>query len=283
MLKHSFRHIQIRNEILELTHMTDYPELTPKTREIWDRNARWWDAAMGEGNRWHLGLIAPATERLLAIQPGERVLDLACGNGQFARRLAELGASVLACDFSVEMLECARERNGGRAEFRQIDLSSEEQLTTLGEAQFDAAVCTMALMDMASITPMLRAVHRALKPGGRFVFSVPHPCFNTNGTKLLAERDDYGDGVALTLSVKVTRYRTLLPERAVAIQGQPEPHFYFHRPLHTLLPACFDAGLVLDGIEEPAFEGGVQDFYVRWPSCSEIPPIFVARLRRLTP
>jgi SAM-dependent methyltransferase len=173
---------------------TDFPELTRDTRLIWDENARWWDAKMGEGNPWHLSLIATASERLLAIQSGERVLDLACGNGQFARRLARLGAQVTACDFSSVFLDCARLRTteyAERIDYRLIDLTDEEQLTGLGAGQFDAAVCNMALMDISCITPMLRAVHRALKPSGRFVFSVPHPCFNTNGTTLLAERDDY--------------------------------------------------------------------------------------------
>ena len=65
---------------------------------------------MGEGNKWRLSLIAPACEHLLAIQSGERVLDLACGNGQFAKRLAYLGAHVAACDFSSALLDCARLR-----------------------------------------------------------------------------------------------------------------------------------------------------------------------------
>jgi len=73
---------------------TDFPELNAETHEIWEQNAGWWDATTGEGNHWHRSLIAPAVERLLAIQPAERVLELACGNGQFARRLASLGAQV---------------------------------------------------------------------------------------------------------------------------------------------------------------------------------------------
>src|SRR5437868_15323067 len=109
----------------------DFPELTEHTRSIWDDNARWWDDHMGEGNTWHLSLIAPACERLLAIQPGERVLELACGNGQFARRLADLGAHVTACDFSSAFLERARLRtteHADRIDYRLMDLTDEEQL-----------------------------------------------------------------------------------------------------------------------------------------------------------
>ena len=137
----------------------------------------------------------------------------------------------------------------------------------------------MALMDIASITPLLRTVRRTLKPDGRFVFSVPHPCFNTSGTTLLAERDDYEDQVTLSFSVRVRRYKGLAPQRAVGIIGQPQPHYYFHRPLEILLAACFAAGFVLDGLEEPAFDTPSGDSTLRWNNCTEIPPILVARLR----
>lgn len=88
----------------------DFPELAAESQRIWNQNARWWDERMGEGNDWHKRLIAPAVERLLDLHPGEVVLDLACGNGLFARAFAQRGARVLACDFSAEFLECARAR-----------------------------------------------------------------------------------------------------------------------------------------------------------------------------
>src|SRR5438270_7703546 len=152
----------------------DFPHLAEEGRDIWDRNAKWWDARMGEGNDWHRLLIAPAVEKLLSVVPGERVLELACGNGQFARRLASVGARVVACDFSRAFLDCARRRtseHADRIDYRLVDLTSENQTAALGTRQFDAAVCNMALMDIASITPVLHAVWRTLKPEGRFVFS----------------------------------------------------------------------------------------------------------------
>src|SRR6476646_8115716 len=94
----------------------DFAELIRESTDIWDQNARWWDARMGEGNDWHRMLIAPAVEELLGVRAGERVLELACGNGQFARRLASLGAQVVACDSSAAFLDCARLRTSEHAE-----------------------------------------------------------------------------------------------------------------------------------------------------------------------
>src|SRR5437868_14030876 len=113
----------------------DFPHLAVESRDIWDQNAKWWDARMGEGNDWHRLLIAPAVEKLLSVVPGERVLELACGNGQFARRLASLGARVVACDSSAAFLECARRRtseHSDRIEYRLVDLTGEDQLEALG-------------------------------------------------------------------------------------------------------------------------------------------------------
>jgi SAM-dependent methyltransferase len=260
----------------------DFPDLAVESREIWDQNARWWDARMGEGNHWHRLLIAPAVEKLLCVQPRERVLELACGNGQFARRLASIGARVVACDSSAAFLDCARLRaseHPERIEYRLMDLAGEEHLAALGSGEFDAAVCNMALMDIACINPLLRAVRRSLKAGGRFVFTVPHPCFNTNGTTLVAERDDYqGDG-QVTFSVRVRRYRGLAPQRGIGIVGQPQPHYYFHRPLQTLMGACFAAGMMLDGLEEPVFTTPSADLTPCWDNCGEIPPVLAARMR----
>jgi 2-polyprenyl-3-methyl-5-hydroxy-6-metoxy-1,4-benzoquinol methylase len=260
--------------------IVDFPELAKESQRIWNQNARWWDARMGEGNDWHTRLIAPAVMRLLDLRPGEQVADLACGNGLLAREMARQGARVMGCDFSAEFLECARARSaeyGDRVEYRFMDLADPEQLAGLGAAQFDAAVCNMAIMDMASIRPLLEAAARALRPRGRFVFSILHPCFNTSGTRLIAERDDVS---GVQYAVRVDRYLGLAPEAGIGIMGQPEAHYYFHRPLSVLLAACFAAGFVVDGWEEPA-PGAVNRSGnpLTWDNYTEIPPILVVRMR----
>ncbi len=83
--------------------------LVPETQAIWDEKAEFWDERMGEGNAFQRVLIGPASERLLAIRPNELILDVACGNGVFARRLAHLGARVVATASSEEKRALARE------------------------------------------------------------------------------------------------------------------------------------------------------------------------------
>ncbi len=85
--------------------------LNDEGRTLWDQKAAFWDDLHGDdGNRFHRRLISPAVERLLALQRGEHVLDVACGNGVLARRLAALGGQVTAVDFSAALLDRARQR-----------------------------------------------------------------------------------------------------------------------------------------------------------------------------
>ncbi|HLV80773.1 MAG TPA: class I SAM-dependent methyltransferase [Chthonomonadaceae bacterium] len=260
--------------------------LNEESQTIWDTNAAFWDDYMGDaGNDFHRELVAPSAERLMALQPGETVLEIACGAGLFARQMAQAGAQVVATDFSAVFLQRAQERAkacAGRIEFRQIDATDAVQLLSLGERRFDAAVSNMALMDMPAIEPLLSALSRLLKPGGRFVFTIMHPCFNNNGCIRVVEESDAGGEFTLLHSVKISKYLSVEAAKGIGIRGQPVPQYYFHRPLHLLFAACFRAGFVLDGLEEPGFHGVSRDRRSVSPvNFREIPMVLAARLRLL--
>jgi SAM-dependent methyltransferase len=244
---------------------------------------------MGEGNAFQRVLISPATERLLMVLPGETVLDVACGNGVFARRLAELGARVVAVDFSERFVELARARTeeagyGDAVEYLVADATDEEQMLALGEERFDAVVCNMALMDMPVIDPLMRALRRLLKPNGRFVFSVQHPAFNSNAVRLALEVEERDGTLVETYSVKVTGYLYVPTGKGAGMPGEPVAHPYFHRPLSELFGACFRVGFAVDGLEEPSFaraEDGSRSAArsLSWEDFVGIPPVLVVRVR----
>jgi 2-polyprenyl-3-methyl-5-hydroxy-6-metoxy-1,4-benzoquinol methylase len=259
--------------------------LNQAVRDTWNQNAHFWDERMGEGNAFHKTLIEPTQEGLLSVRAGQRILDLACGNGQFARRLVQLGASVLGVDISERMIERARVRTtepGDRIEFRIVDCTDADALLSLGEKQFDAAVCTMALMDMATIQPLFTALTKLLKPGSCFVFSVLHPCFNSGQVMQVREREDVAGEVVDRYSVRISGYIHPLTHQGVAMIGQPVPQYYFHRPLTLLLQPAFEAGFVLDGLAEPVFArpSAGQASLFEHVYC-DMPAALVARLRLL--
>jgi SAM-dependent methyltransferase len=259
-------------------------DLNRQASGIWDHNAAFWDDYFKEGNDFHHLLISPAVERLLELQPGEAVLDVACGNGALARRLADLGGQVTACDVSAVFLERARARSveySGRISYLQVDATDEEQLLELGENRFAAATCTMALMDMAQIDPLFRALARLVRPGGRFVFVLCHPCFNQGGAFKTLEEADRDGQLVVTRAIRIERYLTPFHSLGLGIIGQPEAQFYFHRPLSLLLNAAFRAGWCVDGLEEPNFPSeleGRRPF--SWENYQEFPPVLAVRCRR---
>lgn len=134
-------------------------------------------------------------------------------------------------------------------------------------------------MDMVTIEPMLAALSKVLKADGRFVFSLLHPCFNNAGTRLTVEEEDRDGELVETYAVKIVKYLGQTPVKGLGMIGQPAPHYYFFRPLSVLFNTCFQAGFVMNALEEPAF--GPEDKASRplgWANYKEIPPVLIARL-----
>jgi SAM-dependent methyltransferase len=118
----------------------------------------------------------PAMRAMVGDVPGARVLDLGCGMGWFCRWAAEAGAaSVLGLDLSAKMLARAREMTPAAAPIRyeRADLEA----LGLPKAAFDLAHSSLAFHYVEDAGRLYRAIHAALAPGGRLVFSTEHPIY----------------------------------------------------------------------------------------------------------
>ena len=137
-----------------------------------------WDRAAAFYEPFWRDQLRPAHDELMrraALQPGETVVDVACGSGQITFRAADaVGAEghVLGLDISAKMVAEAEaeriERGAGNVAFRRAD--AEE----LGceDATFDAAVCSLGLMYVPLPAVALAEMHRCLVPSGRVAVSV---------------------------------------------------------------------------------------------------------------
>jgi trans-aconitate methyltransferase len=120
-----------------------------------------WDPATYARNaRFVSDLGAPVVE-LLAPQPGERILDLGCGDGVLTRKLADLGCEVVAIDASAPQIESARKLG------LNAHVMDGEQLPF--QEEFDAVFSNAVLHWIKNADPMIAGVYRSLKSGGRFV------------------------------------------------------------------------------------------------------------------
>lgn len=120
-----------------------------------------WNAATYQANAAFVPALGEAVLRLLDPKPGERILDLGCGDGALTQRLVEAGASVLGVDRDPSMLAAARARG------LQVEAQDGESLPYL--AAFDAVFSNAALHWMPAQEKVAKGVFRALRPGGRYV------------------------------------------------------------------------------------------------------------------
>jgi trans-aconitate methyltransferase len=105
--------------------------------------------------------LAGGVFELLAPQPGERILDLGCGDGALTAKIATSGAQVVGVDASASMIDAAKVLG------LDVRVANAEALPF--EADFDAVFSNAVLHWVRNQETMLAGVYRSLKPGGRFV------------------------------------------------------------------------------------------------------------------
>ncbi|UNI13636.1 hypothetical protein JDV02_000360 [Purpureocillium takamizusanense] len=130
----------------------------------------------------------PAWKRLAPLVPpvaGLDVLDLGCGSGWFCRWAAAQGArSVLGVDVSEKMLAKARTLAASSSsspsseviEYRRVDLD-ELVLPDADAGRYGLVFSSLSLHYLADLPRVVALAHRALAPGGFFVFNVEHPIY----------------------------------------------------------------------------------------------------------
>jgi SAM-dependent methyltransferase len=120
-----------------------------------------WDAGRYATNARFVAELATPVVELLAPRPGERILDLGCGDGALTGQLAALGCAVVGVDGDRAMVEAARARG--------LDVRLMDGQALSFEAEFDAVFSNAALHWMRGPDAVIAGVRRALRPRGRFV------------------------------------------------------------------------------------------------------------------
>jgi len=204
-----------------------------QTRARYDEIAEWYEQWIGDGPP----LIAQQPGLLPAVT-GDRVLDIACGQGRMSRYLASLGADVVGVDISAAMLVKARAAGPENISYIQADVTRHP--AWWDGRPFDGCTCELALMDIDDLAGTVATVTTVLRPGGWFVASIVHPCFSGNergrsswppGRGYESEGwwtspDHNPDGVRIRVGAT-------------------------HRKLSTVLNALLDAGLDAERFVEP--------------------------------
>src|SRR5829696_8108163 len=211
----------------------------------WGEVADWYDQLVGEsGSEYHREVVLPGVVRLLNPRGGERMVDVACGQGVLCRLLHERGVEMTGVDAARELIHVARQRSDPAIRYHIADA---RELTLLDENSFDAATCVLAIQNIHPIAPVFDGVARALKPGGRFVVAMMHPAFR--GSKETSWGWDPSKEVQYR---RVDRY--LLPRKSpIVTHPGKTPDVYtwsFHKPIEAYVKSLRNARLLIDALEE---------------------------------
>jgi len=154
--------------------------MTEKDRisDQWDTAAESWVDFVRKGKDYYRDeLNNPAFFSLLGNVRGQLVLDLACGEGYNTRKLARKDAVVTGVDLSQRLIDLAKIEEAEDRLNIDYRLSDAARLKEFPADHFDLVTCFMAMQDIENYEKAISEVRRVLKAKGRFVFSIPHPCF----------------------------------------------------------------------------------------------------------
>lgn len=219
--------------------------------EAWRRLADYWIGKIGEdGDLYHRELIDPALLAVLGPVAGLRLLDLGCGTGYLARKLARSGAAVVGIDITEPLITYAREREAEEALGIAYQIADAADLAPIADGSFDVVLSNMVLMATPDAAGAIREAGRVLRPGGRFVASMKHPCFDTGSASgWLVETTNR----TVTIARKVTGYREPHADTiAWAVrEGERRETPEYHRPLSWYVRTLRTAGFAVTAFEEP--------------------------------
>lgn len=211
-------------------------------RKEWNDAAESWVDFVRKGKDYYRDeLNNPAAFKLIGDVRGQVVLDLACGEGYNTRILARKGGRVVGVDFSDKLIGFARRQEAKESLGIRYHMSDASDLEEFSDNSLDLVACFMALQDIEDYERAIAEVARVLKNRGRFVFSIPHPCFETltvKGKRTGAAERYFG---AVKYSVHWDMKRLSKPFRTTS----------FHRPLTAYFDALYRNKLFVSRLVEP--------------------------------
>jgi 2-polyprenyl-3-methyl-5-hydroxy-6-metoxy-1,4-benzoquinol methylase len=221
------------------------------SKSVWDAIAPHW-LSVEEENYHHKYRILPYVYRMLDVQKGDDILDVACGKGDVARHLARSGAKVTGIDIS-KMLDYAidseKEEELGITYLR---LNAEKLSEHFGKDSFGKIVCNMALMDIEDYCTTIQQISQVLKEDGIFVFSILHPAYSwpaSMGVRVPVDSQRNEDRVRVILDY--FDERPVLVDFGGLALPSPSLALHFQRPINSYLNELVKNNLIFREMCEP--------------------------------
>lgn len=229
--------------------ITKNEELRTDASTSWGGVANWYDEHLEKsGDTYHEKVIYPNLLRILGVVRGKKILDLACGQGQFSQILARGGASVTGVDIGKELIAIAEKKNRAHKFTLHYFVSSSDDLFMIKDGMLDVVVCVLALQNIEKLQETCKEASRVLKKDGKFIIVLNHPSFR-NPTHTHWGYDEKE-------AKQYRRVEEYLSESKVKIDMTPgsfkDKKFTvsFHRPLQVYVKALVKHDLAITRLEE---------------------------------
>lgn len=215
----------------------------------WGNVADWYDRLLdGQESNYQKDVILPNMLRCLAIQPGQRLLDLACGQGFFSRAFSEAGAQVIGQDISPELIQLAKQAEAKAPKMIAYHVGPADDLTPLpSTARFDLITIILAIQNISQAHLVFQACAERLADGGRLALVLNHPAFR------IPKSSDWGwDAEKQVQYRRIERYSSEFSQKITMHPGSnPDIVTYsYHRPLQYFVKQLTRAGFVIRNLEE---------------------------------
>jgi ubiquinone/menaquinone biosynthesis C-methylase UbiE len=234
----------------------------------YDPIADWYAASVHSGSPVH-ALAMPALLDLAGEVSGLHICDIACGAGVAARALAERGARVTGVDLCESLLAIGRAEELRNSRSVSYVFADAQRLDGVDDASFDAAVCSLALMDIPDLDCCLDEAARIVRPHGWLVFTITHPCFQTPESRWTGKAGG-------TVKREVRGYFREGHWRSDNPDGVRGRVGAYHRTLSTYVAALAHAGWTIEAMREPQ---PTDEVSARVPGYAEAAAVLAVRCR----
>lgn len=211
----------------------------------WGGVAGWYDTLLEKGDdTYQANVVLPNITRAMNLARGERVLDLACGQGFFTRAFHLAGAQVQGVDIARDLI--ARAKKQSPKEIAYV-VGSADNLSFFEDNSFDKISIVLALQNIEAPHNVFSECKRVLAPKGKLYLVLNHPAFR------IPKASAWGfDENTKTQYRRIDRY---MSESKVAIDMNPSrpgtvETISFHRPLQYYFKTLANAGFVVARLEE---------------------------------
>lgn len=215
-----------------------------KNNTSWQKVSKWYGSIVGEkGHFYHQKLIIPRTLKLLGLKAGDRLLDVACGQGVLSRRLFET-VKYVGIDASSNLIDEAKSLDANKLHRYLV----RDATKSFGFSEtFNKAAIILALQNIKEPEKTIHHISEVMEKGGKLVIVLNHPCFRIPRQSSWEE-----DKTNKMQYRRINRYMTPIKIPINAHPGEENSPltWSFHHPLEDYTNYLFGNGFLIEKIEE---------------------------------